>query len=205
MSFMDDIKKLNELDVSTLDFESMGVWPAPVKAVILVLVIVIAFALAYFLKVKDISNQMEFEKAEEQRLLADYTSKAYEAANLEKYQEQAKELDKSFNAMLAQLPKDTEVPDLLEDISELAFGSSLDVQAISLQPEAVQEYYIELPIKISARGGYHDLASFVSGVSSLSRIVTLHDFSLSGNDKSNSINFEVTAKTYRYKPTEDLQ
>ncbi len=101
--------------------------------------------------------------------------------------------------MLAQLPSDTEVPGLLEDITEIGYGSSLEIQSITLQPERAADFYVELPIKIVARGGYHDFGSFVSGVAALPRIVTLHDYTIEEGRNTNSLQFEVLAKTYRYK------
>ena len=79
---------------------------------------------------------------------------------------------------LRQLPSDTEVPGLLEDITYTGLGAGLVIDSINLMPEVLHEFYIELPINISVRGTYHDIGTFVSGVSNLPRIVTLHDFSI---------------------------
>ena len=67
-------------------------------------------------------------------------------------------------------------------------------------PEVQQQFYIELPIEIVVEGGYHDLATFVSGVSSLPRIVTLHDFEVEpvSDDEPSRLRMSVLAKTYRY-------
>ena len=108
------------------------------------------------------------------------------------------ELDETFGALLKQLPKDTEVPGLLEDITEVAYGSGLSMKSISLEPEKVSEFYVELPIRIDVAGDYHDFGSFVSGVASLPRIVTLHDYSIQQSDAA-PLNMVIEAKTYRYK------
>jgi type IV pilus assembly protein PilO len=108
------------------------------------------------------------------------------------------ELDETFGALLKQLPKDTEVPGLLEDITEVANGSGLAMKSINLQPEKVSEFYVELPIKIDVTGDYHDFGSFVSGVASLPRIVTLHDYTIKQSDGSR-LNMQIDARTYRYK------
>ncbi len=108
------------------------------------------------------------------------------------------ELDETFGALLQQLPKDTEVPGLLEDITEVAYGSGLSMKSISLQPEKTTEYYVELPIRIDVIGDYHDFGSFVSGVASLPRIVTLHDYTIKETEGA-LLNMVIEAKTYRYK------
>jgi type IV pilus assembly protein PilO len=63
-----------------------------------------------------------------------------------------------------------------------------------------QQFYIELPINIKVVGGYHDLATFVSGVASLPRIVTLHDFEIKTekNEATSKLRMNIVAKTYRY-------
>lgn len=110
-------------------------------------------------------------------------------------------METSFGALLRQLPSDTEVPGLLEDITRTGLGSGLEFEEIKLQPEVAQQFYIELPINIKVIGGYHDLATFVSGVSSLPRIVTLHDFEIlpeKGEAATSKLRMSIVAKTYRY-------
>ena len=123
------------------------------------------------------------------------------ATALEAYKVQMAEMEESFGALLRQLPSDTEVPGLLEDITRTGLGSGLEFSEIKLQPEVVQQFYIELPIKISVVGSYHDLATFVSGVASLPRIVTLHDFEVApvaAEAGSSRLAMSILAKTYRY-------
>jgi type IV pilus assembly protein PilO len=106
----------------------------------------------------------------------------------------------SFTGLLRQLPSDTEVPGLLEDVTRTGLNSGLEFQEIKLLPEITQQFYIELPIQISVLGRYEDLATFASAVASLPRIVTLHDFELKseGVESSSRLRMNVLARTYRY-------
>ena len=76
----------------------------------------------------------------------------------------------------------------------------MEFEEIKLLPESAQQFYIELPIQISVVGAYHDLATFVSGVASLPRIVTLHDFDIkpASADSTSKLRMTILAKTYRY-------
>lgn len=192
-----------KLDVSELDFQNIGVWPALFKALLCTAVFVVIVALSYFFHVKDLYITLESVASKELALRQTYTAKAFEAANLDAYRQQMIEVEASFGTLLAQLPGDTEVPGLLEDITEIGYGSSLEIKTISLQPERAEEFYVELPIKIVAEGEYHDVGTFVSGVAGLPRIVTLHNYSMTANKDGNRLVFEVEAKTYRYKGQED--
>ncbi len=198
MSFVESIKELKDIDFADLDIQQIGIWPAPVKTLLLVAVAIVILILGYFVKVQDLRQQYQAAASKETVLLDQYGTKAFQAANLEAYRVQMIELDDTFGALLKQLPKDTEVPGLLEDITEVAYGSGLSMKAISLQPKQVSEFYVELPIKIDVTGDYHDFGSFVSGVAALPRIVTLHNYSIKQAD-SGLLNMVIEAKTYRYK------
>lgn len=109
-------------------------------------------------------------------------------------------MEASFEALLRQLPSDTEVPGLLEDITSAGLNSGLEFEEIKLLPEVTQPFYIELPIQIKVFGSYHDLATFVSAVAGMPRIVTSHDFAIkpvaAGNSSKLAMN--ILVKTYRY-------
>ena len=203
MALSDSFQQLKDFDISDLDFESIGVWPFPVRAILLALVFCALLGGTYYFHVKDLGVELDRVQVQEVKLKQTFEQKAFQAANLEAYRVQMTEMEKLFGALLAQLPSDTEVPGLLEDITELGSGSSLNIVSITLQPERAAEFYVELPIKIVAQGGYHDVGAFVSGVASLPRIVTLHDYSLSSRGNGGLLALEIEAKTYRYKTQED--
>src|SRR5690606_1767000 len=152
----------------------------------------------YWFHIKNLQDQLARVTAVEVGLRTDLESKAVLAANLEAYRQQMVEMEESFGTLLSQLPGQTEVPGLLEDITFTGLGSGLEFSSIQLQSEVAQEFYVELPINITVTGGYHDFGAFVSGVASLSRIVTLHDFAIVAGANRNELNMNITAKTYRY-------
>ena len=190
MSLASSLESLRKIDVNDLDLNNIGSWPAAVKVIVCVLLTAAVLALGYNFHLRDLQTQLE------QQACLLYTSDAAD----EGYKAQMKEMEESFGALLRQLPSDTEVPGLLEDITRTGLGSGLEFEEIKLLPEVTQQFYIELPIQISVVGGYHDLATFVSGVSSLPRIVTLHDFEIkpASPDNTSKLRMSILAKTYRY-------
>ncbi len=201
MSFSDSMESLKNFDINDLDFNNAGSWPLLIKLIVLILVFSLVVGGAYWFLIKDEYESRDRVAAQEIELRKEYEVKAQKVANLQVYRDQMAEMEKTFGELLKQLPGDTEVPGLLEDITSTGLGSGLSINSISLAPEASKEFYVELPINISAKGTYHDLASFISGVASLPRIVTLHDFTLKPIDAINPSVLEMTilAKTYRYK------
>jgi len=200
MSLVDSFKSLGKVDFAELDLNNIGAWPAAVRALTCLIVLVAVVALGYFMHLTDLQDALERNKQEEVALKEQFTQKVRQAANLEEYKEQMKLMEASFEALLRQLPSDTEVPGLLEDITSAGLNSGLEFEEIKLLPEVTQPFYIELPIQVKVFGGYHDLATFVSAVAGMPRIVTLHDFSIkpvvAGN--SSKLAMDILVKTYRY-------
>jgi type IV pilus assembly protein PilO len=207
MSLNDSLESLRQIDLNDLDFNNVGSWPAAVKFVAGALLLIAVVAFGYNFHLKDLQAQLDGKRAEEAALKEQFSSKAFQAANLDAYKDQMQEMEVSFGALLKQLPSDTEVPGLLEDITRTGLGSGLEFEEIKLLPEAAQQFYIELPIQITVVGSYHDLATFVSGVASLPRIVTLHDFNLVpvNVDTSSKLRMSILAKTYRYNDKGGVQ
>lgn len=204
MAFGDSLQQLKNLELGELDIESIGVWPLPVRAFLLIVAFCLVLAGVYYFHIKDLGAELGVAQTKEIQLKENFEKKAFQAANLNVYRQQMADVEKLFGALLAQLPSDTEVPGLLEDITELGNGASLNIVSITLQPERATEFYVELPIKIVAEGAYHDVGAFVSGVAGLPRIVTLHDYSLVSRDKKSGMQqLQIEAKTYRYKAQDD--
>lgn len=187
--------------VNGLDFENIGGWPMPVKVVAALLVLVLVIGGGYMLNITELNDDLNRLKNEESSLMQQYESKAFKAKNLDQYKEQLAEMQEQFGALLEQLPKDTEVPGLLEDITHTGEGSGLEINKIGLKSEVQQQFYAELPIEIEVVGDYHGLGNFVSGVAALPRIVTLHDFEIKGTTGASLgglLTMNITAETYRY-------
>lgn len=206
-SFQESLDNLQNIDLNNLDFENVGSWPSALKGIFYVLLFAVVMALGYFLILTEKQDQLTFAESQEATLKEQFKQKARLAANLEDYVAQMTQMKESFGALLQQLPSDTEVPGLVEDINRIGIDSGLNIDLIELQPELKKEFYIELPIKIIVIGRYHDLGAFVSGVANLDRIVTLHDFSINpeANKSRSNMNLimEITAKTYRYNDEND--
>jgi len=188
-----------------LDPNEPGRWPLSVRVGTIVLLFVMAAAAGYWYFVWKAKRPELLEaRAQETELWSTLEAKARKAANLQAYKDQLAEMEKSFGAMLRQLPDKTEVPNLLVDISQSGLAAGLEEKLFQPQAEVRKDFYAELPISIRLTGTYHEMGNFASGIAALPRIVTLHDFEITpaGRDARSGIpgdlNISVTAKTYRY-------
>lgn len=195
--------------LNTLDPQNVGSWPIAVKLMIYVIVFVVVLALGYMLSLSSLQETLAIGQKQQETLLSEFEGKVFKAQNLDVYKKQLKDMEDSFGALLRQLPQDTEVPGLLEDITHTGLGSGVEFDSIDLGAESKQDFYIEQPINIKAHGDYHAFGAFVSGIASLPRIVTLHDFTIApitgrseSVDGSPVLSLSVLAKTYRYSDSE---
>lgn len=200
MSWQDSLKSLKDTDLNDLDLNNLGSWPAPVKVIVCILLLVAVLVGGYFFHAQSLQDELVRYQNEEVALKQQFESKVRQAANLAAYKEQMVLMEASFDKLLRQLPSDTEVPGLLEDITSAGLNSGLEFQEIRLLSEVEQQFYIELPIQVKVFGGYHDLATFVSAVASMPRIVTLHDFQIEPSKAGNPsrLAMNILVKTYRY-------
>jgi len=202
MAFNDTLEQIKNFDPNNIDFDKIGVWPLPAKVFVLVIITIIIFSLTYYLKISDLNDELESVRSKEQSLRKTYETKSFEAANLDAYRAQMDEMDKTFKSLLSRLPSDAQVPGLLDDIGARGRESGLTINATTMEPEKAAEFYIEVPFKINADGGYHDMGGFISGIAAMPRIVTLHDYTITKKKDPGLLNMQISAKTYKYKSQE---
>jgi type IV pilus assembly protein PilO len=196
---------MNGINFSELTLDNVGQWPLPIKIGAIVGTAVLVIGLGYWLLIQDNFDQYNQLQQQEVTLKNDFEMKQHEASNLQAYRNQLDLMRDRFGTMLRKLPAKNEMPGLLEEISKTGTSSGLKFLLFAPQPEVVHDFYIELPIKITVVGTYMQLAVFLSRVAQMNRIVTLHEFSISGqtaDDKTVSedeLVMDITAKIYRYK------
>jgi type IV pilus assembly protein PilO len=203
-----------------LDLKDVGRWPFLFRALgVLIVLVVTTVLLVWYFVWGENGNRPELLKAraEQKSLWGTFDDKQRKAANLEAYRQQLAEIERTFGAMLRQLPGKTEVPSLLVDISQTGLASGLQERLFQPGGETKMDFYAELPIKIQLTGGYHEFGLFVSGIAALPRIVTLHDIDISRSASrgsssrrgapapSDNLTLNLTAKTYRYLDEDETE
>lgn len=196
-------------ELQQLDPRDPGRWPLAVRIGAAVLAFVaLSLVLGYLLVWQEKDPQLTQKRAEEQQLRDTFKTKHMKAVNLEVYEQQLKDIERSFGALLRQLPGKTEVPSLLVDISQTGLAAGLEEKLFQPANEEKKDFYAELPIKIRLSGSYHEFGEFVSGIAALPRIVTLHDIQITPAAKDagyDELTLDLTAKTYRYLDENEMQ
>lgn len=194
-----------------IDFNNIGKWPTQYMIGACVIAFVLVIALGGYLVIKDFWGELEKTETKEAQLKESFEVKQHRATNLDAYKKQMKEMEKRFGTMLKQLPKKTEVADLLVEVSQTGLGNGLEFSLFQPQSEVKQEFYAELPISIIVTGTYHQFSGFASEIAALPRIVTLHDIKMlpfkdskSSSGDNQKLTVSLMAKTYRYMDEDEV-
>ncbi|MGH8317254.1 MAG: type 4a pilus biogenesis protein PilO [Steroidobacteraceae bacterium] len=204
LSFLQELRDLDPRDP--------GRWPLPVLAgAVGATFLVLTVILVYLFVWQGVRPELQQKEAQEQSLRQEFQQKHAQAVNLNVYKQQLTDLQRSFGALLRQLPGRTEVPNLLVDISQTALAAGLQQKLFQPEPEQQKDFYAELPIKMQLTGSYHQFGEFVSGIAALPRIVTLHDIQIKpagsankGGGSYDDLTLTLTAKTYRYLDEDEM-
>lgn len=186
---LDDFRNLNPKDV--------GAWPLAPRIASLFGLFVLILVLGWFLVCSEGVDTLELKQQEETRLRNDFLSKKKQAVNLDLYVQQLNEIDRSFGALLKQLPNKAEVESLLVEINQSGMGRGLQFELFKPSPEVVKDFYAELPISVKITGNYHDFGAFAGDIGQLSRIVTLNNVQITPA-KDGVLTMDAVTKTFRY-------
>jgi type IV pilus assembly protein PilO len=197
---------------NSLDPQNMGNWPVPVKVTLCIFLMLMTLALAYFLMIRPVMDQISGAQSQEETLLTEYRDKDSKLRNLQLYEIQVNQMEDTFGQLLRQLPKENEIPGLIEDINFTGIGSGMQFNDIKVEPELPREFFVELPISIKGQGDFHSFGGFISGLAALPRIVTVHNFDIvpvnkGGKDAAEVpvLNMTLQARTYRYNDQVDAK
>lgn len=188
-----DLRAINEVD-----FRNLGEAPGVVRGGIILLIIGALVGAGYWYFIKDQIVELEQGEARELALRAEFEEKQGRAANLPALEAQLEEMERMFASLLQLLPSTAEIPSLLVDVSQTALSVGLEIDLFQPLPEANRTFYAEVPIQLRVRGNYEQLAEFVSGVSAMPRIVTIHDVFIRPGEEDTGLLMDAVARTYRY-------
>jgi type IV pilus assembly protein PilO len=191
------LDELNKLDLKTL-----ADWPLSTKLAALALIFALIVAVGWWFDWRGGMDALDTSKQKEAQLREVFRTKKNQAINLDTYKKQLADIEQAFGALLKQLPNKQEMDALITDVNQAGLGRGLQFELFKPQAETKLGFYAETPISVKVRGGYHDIASFVSDVSKLSRIVTLQNIVIEPV-KGGNLNMDAVVKTYRYLDEEE--
>jgi type IV pilus assembly protein PilO len=177
-----------------------GQWPLLPRLAVWTVVAIVVVVASWFIGLSSQADDLQAARDKEPALKAEYRTKLAQAINLDALKKQKEEVQSYVTQLEKQLPGKAEMDALLTDINQAGVGRGLVIDQFIPGQTETKEYYAELPIAIRVTGRFHDIGAFAADIAALSRIVTLHNLSISPDAKSTSgsLSMEATARTYRY-------
>lgn len=199
---------MNLEDFNRIDLKNLGGLPPAVKAVLLAIVLLLLVGAGYWFLWQPALEELDQAKAKEVQLREVFLTKKKEAINLPAYKQQMVDIERTFGALLRQLPNKSQMDGLLTDINQVGLERGLEFELFKPGQEKAAEFYAEMPISIKVTGGYFDLGAFAVGISKLSRIVTLNDLKIvpttNKDGKEGPLAIEAVANTFRYLDASEI-
>ncbi len=192
----DDFRLLNPNDP--------GAWPLIPKITVLVGLFVAILAAGWWFVWDDQLIELEKKQKEEETLKQEYVDKKRQAVNLDLYIQQLADIDRSFGALLKQLPDKSEIDALLIEVNQAGLGRGLQFELFKPGQEQIKDFYAELPIAVKINGSYHDFGAFAADIAKLPRIVTLNNISIAPAKDGGQLSLDATTKTFRYLDDEEI-
>ncbi|MBI3526246.1 MAG: type 4a pilus biogenesis protein PilO [Betaproteobacteria bacterium] len=197
-----DFQAMQE-EFKSLDPKDPGLWPLLPRIVTLVGLMVALLVSAWWFGWNPQLDELEAKRLQETKLKEEWLDKKKQAVNLDEYRKQLVEIDRSFGALLRQLPNKAEMGGLLVDINQAGVGRGLQFDLFKPGNEVTKDFYAELPITIKLLGNYHDLGGFTGDIAKLPRIVTLNDIDIV-TGKDGGLVMTTVVKTFRYLDAEEM-
>ena len=204
-----ELRKL--LERGAAQFEGLnprepGQWPILPRAAAWALMLLAVLAVGWALVLAEAATRLDAQRGRELVLRDEFRGKLNQATNLAELRKQKLQVQEYVNQVEKQLPGRAEMDAMLSDINQSGLGRGLLFESFKPGQVLVRDYYAELPVVLKVTGRYHDIGAFVADIANLSRIVTLHDMSLtaptltqeSARNVAPDLTLEATVRTYRY-------
>lgn len=194
-SIADDFRYMNPNDP--------GAWPLVPRITILLGLFLALLLGGWWFIWDDQLIELETKQQQQEKLKQEYIDKKRQAINLDLYTQQLAEIDRSFGALLKQLPNKSEIEALLIEVNQAGLGRGLQFELFRPASEQLKDFYAELPIAVKINGTYHDFGAFAADIAKLPRIVTLNNISITPI-KDGVLSMDATTKTFRYLDEDEL-
>lgn len=204
MKKVKDVTAQMIFDHNSMEFSDVSSWSKLATVGVSIAVCIAVLYSGYYFLIDDKLQELSAKRDFQSKQIDEFGQKYALVSNKDIYLEQMVALDLMFNSFREKMPVDAQVPETIEDITNVASQSGLVTSVISLESLVDLGVYSELPVAIDVEGSYHDLGKFVAGLTQLRRLVSLHDFSLKTLENGD-LALGLEAKTYQFNNKENSQ
>jgi len=190
---------LDSLNLSALDvlrpILPLPMWQKLVALAATFVLLVVGYIYFGWLPIQDaITSQTA--QVEQQRMILKKNQRL--AKDLPRKQAEYAKLEKQLKVALNMLPKQSQIPDLLENVSWAGKDSGLTFSTFTPSGEVVKQIYAEVPVKLQVSGTYRQLLTFLKRVGEMPRIVDVKNLALTQQQAGGQLSVNGQVVTYRF-------
>lgn len=187
-------------ELKDLDINDVGSWSRQVKLFMTGLLCLVVIGIGYKFVIMPQQEELEEVKRKLPGLKNQFMEKKALAINLEAYKAQMVEAKEMFEVLKTQLPNASEIPGLLTDVTQAGLSRGLQFEQIKPGNTIAKDFYAEKLVNVTVNGQYNQIASFISDIAGLPRIINVDNFELTRADKDDEslLKLKAVTKTYHY-------
>jgi len=172
----------------------LPVWQKLLTLVVTFTVIVAAYIYLGWMPIQEEITRQESQLKMQQSLLVKNQRLAHD---LPRKQKEYANLEKQLKVALNMLPKKSQIPDLLENVSWAGKDSGLEFRIFKPEQEVAKQIYAEVPVSLQITGSFRQLLTFLKRVGEMPRIVDIKNLTLT-QAKNDELFVQGKAVTYRF-------
>jgi type IV pilus assembly protein PilO len=160
---------------------SLGAKVGVVAAVVVAITVLNYFVVGASLgaSISDVEKKTRLMQVEQAKLDKQYIEKTAIANNLNQFRREKELLEQQLREALAELPEDKNIEDLLQVFQDRALKAGLKIDSIEPKQPTTERFYARIPIPMSVKGNYHEIATFFDSLGRMRRIVNVSEVALS--------------------------
>jgi type IV pilus assembly protein PilO len=175
--------------------------PAKQRAIIVGVVLVLMIGAYYQMVYTKKTTRINIQQSNLATLNSELQDLRAIQKKLAEFKSMIKDLEAQLNEAQRQLPKQREIPTLLNDISKFGKESGLEFITFRPQKERKKGFYAEVPVSLVFNGPFHNIAAFIDKIVHYPRIIKITSLTMGGPrevDGHVMLKASATATTYRY-------
>ena len=180
--------------------------PPAVKFGGLAAAVIALTAVNFFFFITPVEERITQQLNERRKLDLDLAEKSEIAQNLNERRREMDAMEQKPAEALTELPESKDLDELLAQLNDIGKKSGLEISKVEPGREATNggEFFARIPIKMSVKGNYHEIAMFLQELANMRRIVNVNNIKLDGAAvKSEKIVLQSSflATTFRFVTT----
>lgn len=195
---------MKQIQLEELTFDRIGVWPEPIKIMMVILSCFVICLLAYTCVLQQQFEDLHISQTENAHLKRVLLQQQQQIEKHGEYEKQLKNLQHQWQRKLQTNVNANQIPALLANINKAGIAHNLQFKSTRLLSEQTNDVFTRLPIEIIVEGEYSKFIPFLTHLAKLNPFVELTVFALKTEPMQKTLLLTLTLNIYRIDNKQDV-